>query len=167
MSEALKKAIDKASELLAKREYENKYYLHNVDRKWVIEAMMDYAEYVLSGMSKKPTNHTDENGKPLTYWGGEPYYQETFGKDITELSENSWEGCDGCTEQDEVMYKNGYAKGYNAAISELSKEISDDEIFYQKQVMNPYPSTKHFYTAWEKGFMNCAEWYREQLNLRK
>ena len=42
-------------------------------------------------------------------------------------------------------------------------EISDEEIFYQKQVMNPYPSTKHFYTAWEKGFMDCAKWYREQL----
>jgi hypothetical protein len=63
---------------------------------------------------------------------GEQFYNETFGqditlqnnsesKDITELSEHSWEGCDGCTEQDEVMYKNGYVKGYNAAIAEQLK----------------------------------------------
>ena len=46
-------------------------------------------------------------------------------------------------------------------------EISDEEIFYQKQVMNPYPSTKHLYTAWEKGFMECAKWYREQLKIKQ
>ena len=40
---ALEKAIDKASELLAKREDENEYHLHDVDKKWVIEAMIDYA----------------------------------------------------------------------------------------------------------------------------
>ncbi len=42
-------------------------------------------------------------------------------------------------------------------------EISDKEIFYQKQVMNPYSPTKHLYTAWEKGFMECAKWYKEQF----
>lgn len=46
-------------------------------------------------------------------------------------------------------------------------EISDKEIFYQKQVMNPYPSTKHLYTAWEKGFMECAKWMQEQLKKEK
>jgi hypothetical protein len=56
----------------------------------------------------------DEKGNPITYWGG--------------LADKSWEGCDGCTEQDEIMYKNGYVKGYNSAISELPKELSDEEI---------------------------------------
>jgi hypothetical protein len=51
---SIEKAINKASDLLAKREDENEYHLHDVDRKWVIEAMMDYAEYILS-MSEKPT----------------------------------------------------------------------------------------------------------------
>jgi hypothetical protein len=77
-----------------------------------------------------------------------------------EISDESWEGCDGCTEQDEVMYKNGYAKGYNAAIAELPKEISDEEI---EDV------------AWEKfitdsgrfGFISGAKWYREQLKQRQ
>lgn len=51
----LEKAIDKASELLAKREDENEYHLHDVDRKWIIEAMMDYAEYCLKGASSQNT----------------------------------------------------------------------------------------------------------------
>jgi CO dehydrogenase/acetyl-CoA synthase epsilon subunit len=97
----------------------------------------------------------------------EQYYQETFGqgitlqnnsesKGITELSDDSWEGCDGCTEQDEIMYKNGYVKGYNAAIAELPKEISDEEIEN---------------VAWEKytgdsarlAWVEAIKWYREQL----
>jgi hypothetical protein len=36
------------------------------------------------------------------------------------------------------------------------KEIMK-EVFYQKQVMNPYPTGEHSYTAYEKGFMDCAE----------
>lgn len=38
---------------------------------------------------------------------------------VTEMSNESWEGCNGCTEQDEIMYKNGYVKGYNYAMSNL------------------------------------------------
>ena len=30
------------------------------------------------------------------------------------------------------------------------------ELFYQKQVMNPYPTIEYAYTAYEKGFMDCA-----------
>ena len=57
---ALEKAIDKASKLLAKREDENEYHLHDVDRKWVIEAMMDYAEYCLKGTSSQTEISDDE-----------------------------------------------------------------------------------------------------------
>ena len=50
-------------------------------------------------------------------------------------------------------------------------EISDEEyykdVFYQKQVMNPYPTGDQSYTAYEKGFMDFAKWYREQLKLRQ
>ena len=50
-------------------------------------------------------------------------------------------------------------------------EISDEEyykdVFYQKQVMNPYPTGDQSYTAYEKGFMDFAKWYREQLRQRK
>lgn len=48
-----------------------------------------------------------------------------------------------------------------------SKEISDEEyyknVFYQKQVMNPYSTGEQSYTAYEKGFMDFAKWYREQF----
>jgi hypothetical protein len=73
----------------------------------------------------------------------------------TEISDESWEGCDGCTEQDEVMYKNGYVKGYNAAIADLPKEISDEEIEKASEI------TPFYY-----GFIEGAKWYREQLKLK-
>ncbi|CAB5218092.1 hypothetical protein UFOVP208_51 [uncultured Caudovirales phage] len=83
---------------------------------------------------------------------------------LKQLAEESWEGCDGCTEQDEVIYKNGYVKGYNSAISELPKEISDEEI--EKEVMdsmdyvylNPNDSL-----IFHQGWMRAIKWYREQL----
>jgi hypothetical protein len=98
---------------------------------------------------------------------GEQYYQETFVSGMSEKqnkvvefdqfkTDESWEGCDGCTEEDEIMYKNGYVKGYNAAIAELPKEISDEEI--EKEIKSRY-ETPHY----NSGFMDCAKWYREQL----
>ena len=30
---------------------------------------------------------------------------------------------------------------------------NDEDVFYQKQVMNPYPNEEYAYTAYEKGFM--------------
>ena len=38
-----------------------------------------------------------------------------------------------------------------------SDEEMIKELFYQKQVMNPYPTTEYAYTAYEKGFMDCAK----------
>jgi hypothetical protein len=79
----------------------------------------------------------------------------------TEIVNESWEGCDGCTEQDEVMYKNGYAKGYNAAISELSKEISDEEI--EKEAEKRSKSFNGFTTYEKSAWVMACKWYREQL----
>ena len=85
---------------------------------------------------------------------------------------------------DKEYYKEVFLDGYeqinqnnpvtrgSTALIRVSKptssqtEISDEEIFYQKQVMNPYPSNEHSYTAWEKGFMDCAKWYREQIKKK-
>ena len=75
------------------------------------------------------------------------------------IVDESWEGCDGCTEQDEIMYKNGYVKGYNAAIGELPKEISDEEMYKE--------SFKKGSFDWHEGFMDGAKWYREQLKQRQ
>ena len=46
-------------------------------------------------------------------------------------------------------------------------EKKNKELYYQKQVMNPYPPTKHLYTAWEKGFIEgfnkAKELFKEEL----
>ena len=78
----------------------------------------------------------------------------------TEMSDESWEGCDGCTEQDELMYKNGYIKGYNAAISELPKESSDEEI-------NKL-ATKHilYNDSKRQWVIEGMKLYREQLKVK-
>ena len=68
----LEKAIDKASELLAKREDENEYHLHDVDRKWVIEALMDYAEYFLKNTSS-PTEISDEEIEEMLFHHSNEY----------------------------------------------------------------------------------------------
>ena len=84
----------------------------------------------------------------------------------TEISDESWEGCDGCTEQDEVMYKNGYVKGYNSAISELPKEISDEEI--EKGVKEWYDKKGIVnYKAEIRAWVSACKWYREQLKSRQ
>ena len=102
--------------------------------------------------------------------GSDKYYTSIYGSkgsdatsSQTEISDESWEGCDGCTEQDEVMYKNGYVKGYNSAISELPKEISDEEIeksadYYGDRWID---AREAFY-----GFLEGAKWYREQLKTK-
>ena len=47
-------------------------------------------------------------------------------------------------------------------------EKKNKELYYQKQVMNPYPTTKHLYTAWEKGFIEgfnkAKELFKEELS---
>ena len=79
-------------------------------------------------------------------------------------SHESWEGCDGCTEQDEIMYKNGYVKGYNAAIGELPKEISDEEIEKEVHQNINYGGGSE---GWIKdAFKKGAKWYREQLKIK-
>jgi hypothetical protein len=76
-----------------------------------------------------------------------------------EISDESWEGCDGCTEQDEIMYKNGYVKGYNTAIAELPKEISDEEIEKAANYFYPLLGEQSKKALW----INGCKWYREQL----
>jgi len=116
---------ERADKLLALREDLYEMHFHQVDREWLIEAMVDF--------SQLPQQ---------------------------EISDESWEGCDGCTEQDEIMYKNGYVKGYNAAISELPKEISDEEI---ENYADEHTTTLEMYV----GFLQGAKWYREQLKQKQ
>jgi hypothetical protein len=107
---------------------------------------------------------------------------DDFMDSVKKLSEESWEGCDGCTEQDEVMYKNGYVKGYNAAIAELPKEISNEEIEnvaerLQKDKYGIFISKEADVkgqlvldtakAAFLSGMIEGAKWYREQLKQKQ
>ena len=177
---------------------------------WLIEEMLS------KGFFKESVTLT--NIDHLQYKAEELHKQEMAQLPQQEISDESWEGCDGCTEQDEIMYKNGYVKGYNAASSQTTSdkwneyqdwlnehpednlveitytekdirlaymqgfnrgvdgnpnhmeeyithlkstktpdvEISDEEI--EKEIKSRY-ETPHY----NSGFMDCAQWYREQL----
>ncbi len=92
----------------------------------------------------------------------EEYYNETYG---SKESDDEFDVEKEMFELEQQLDIPSHMRWHNRTSSQT--EISDEEyykeVFYQKQVMNPYPSTKHLYTAWEKGFMECAKWYREQL----
>ena len=118
---------------------------------WLIEEMLS-KEFFKESVTLTNIDH-------LQYKAEELHKQEMAQLPQQEISDESWEGCDGCTEQDEIMYKNGYVKGYNAAIAELPKEISDEEI--EKEIKSRY-ETPHY----NSGFMDCAKWYREQLKSK-
>jgi CO dehydrogenase/acetyl-CoA synthase epsilon subunit len=83
---------------------------------------------------------------------------DDFMDSVKQLSEESWEGCDGCTKQDEIMYKNGYVKGYNSAIVKITKEISDEEI--EKFADEEFGTIR---TDFDFGIIQGMKWYREQL----
>jgi hypothetical protein len=40
-------------------------------------------------------------------------------EEIKQLSEDSWEGCQGCNETDKYMYMNGFQRGYIHAKTDL------------------------------------------------
>lgn len=130
---------------------------------------------------------TNENGRPLTYWGG-------LGEPKQEL--HTCKYCKAKTTQpDDECYAKPKQESYICPITkiqcddeccvsaencnidndELEYPISDDceevknwdsfveqknkELFYQKQVMNPYSTGSQSYTAYEKGF---AEGYNKE-----
>jgi len=90
-------------------------------------------------------------------------FGEISDEEIEKFADESWEGCDGCTEQDEIMYKNGYVKGYNAAIAELPKEISDEQI---EKAARDYDNAV-IYGPPLVNFEQGAFWYREQLKSKE
>jgi len=45
-------------------------------------------------------------------------------EEAKKLAEESWEGCDGCTEADKQMYINGFIKGLNLSESPYCKVCS-------------------------------------------
>jgi hypothetical protein len=79
-------------------------------------------------------------------------------KKVYELAEESWEGCDGCDENDKYFFIKGFQTGYNRAKPD---ELSDEEI---------REAAKYYLSIWaddEKSFVEGAKWYREQLKQRQ
>lgn len=81
--------------------------------------------------------------------------------DVVKLAEQSWEGCDGCTDAEEAIYKNGYVRGYNAAASGLPKEISKEEI--EKAVWEHFSDEYGDMWAERIAFRLGAKWMQEKL----
>jgi hypothetical protein len=71
---------------------------------------------------------------------------------LYELAEQSWEGCDGCDENDKYFFMKGFQAGYNRAKPD---EISDEEI--EKAAAHHEPMVTR--RAW----VSACKWYREQL----
>jgi hypothetical protein len=45
-------------------------------------------------------------------------------EEIKKLAENSWEGCDGCDDNDKTFWINGYVMGYlNAEVKNIENRI--------------------------------------------
>ena len=51
-------------------------------------------------------------------------------KEVYDLAMESWEGCDGCTEDDKHFFINGFMRGYNMGKPDKlnSKQIQDENI---------------------------------------
>jgi hypothetical protein len=81
-------------------------------------------------------------------------------KKVYELAEQSWEGCQGCDENDKNFWMNGFQKGYYTAKPDhLSDEEIDKEAF--KYVYENKISDTHVVS-----FIDAAKWYREKLKNR-
>ncbi len=59
-----------------------------------------------------------------------------------------------------------YIDQYVTPIELPSNKEIEKELFYQKQVFNPYPVEEYAYTAYEKGFMDCAQLMRHKIQIR-
>jgi hypothetical protein len=81
-----------------------------------------------------------------------------LGYDVKKLAEQSWEGCDGCDENDKNFFINGFRTGYYRATPD---EISDEEIeIAAANLANPNADKTD---NWIEG----SKWYREQLKNGK
>jgi hypothetical protein len=87
-------------------------------------------------------------------------------KKVYELAEESWEGCDGCDENDKYFFVKGFQAGYNKAKPD---GISDEDIREgaEKWVFetNGHKWSNNNDEAGDNygSFMEGIKWYREQL----
>ena len=79
-------------------------------------------------------------------------------KKVYELAEESWEGCDGCDENDKHFFMKGFQAGYNRAKPD---KISNKEI---ESAANEHNRKGYFISP--SSFAEGAKWYRKQLKRK-
>lgn len=80
-------------------------------------------------------------------------------EEIKQLAEESWEGCDGCTETDKYFWTKGYQAGYNKA---KPLEISEHR-FTEKDIRFAYMQG---YNRGKDNNPNNMESYIEHINKK-
>jgi hypothetical protein len=104
-------------------------------------------------------------------------------QELTQLAEESWEGCDGCDENDKYFFINGFRVGYNRAKPDV---ISDELRYKDGTPMRKYNSPKlqaiemeisdeeiekaaahHEPMVTRRAWVSACKWYREQLKQTK
>lgn len=112
---------------------------------------------------RKPTPlQTDENGKPLTYWGGLDKKPQTLTSLWGLMKDRT------CTNSCSVVCGECQILNISEDCEEVKNwdsfvEQKNKELYYQKQIMNPYSSDSQSYTAYEKGFIEGFEKAKETL----
>jgi hypothetical protein len=114
---------------------------------------------------------------------------DTVNDTVKKLAEESWEGCDGCDENDKYFFMKGFQTGYNRAkpdelshelrykdgtpmrkynspkLQAIEMEISDEEI--EKSAFDYVENSEEDKWTATLTFMAGAKWYREQLKKRE
>ena len=106
-------------------------------------------------------------------------------KEVYDLAMESWEGCDGCTEQDKHFFINGFRRGYNIAkpdkinLEEIPEEqieqernpnykyfdidsVSIEEIEEESKFRSQIESTQY-----ADGFIEGIEWFIDKLKEKQ
>jgi hypothetical protein len=85
-------------------------------------------------------------------------------KKIYELAEQTWEGCDGCDENDKNFWMNGFQAGYNMKSAEQQYTEKDMRAAFQAGKRYGKSDSKPYRTMhWER----FIEVYNETLETNK
>jgi hypothetical protein len=76
---------------------------------------------------------------------------------LNQLAGQSWDECNDCDENDRNIWIKGFHAGYNRA---KTNEISDEQIEEEARTRLPHESTQY-----ADGFLDGANWYKEQLDI--
>ena len=167
--------------------------LHKTDEGWIVRYIQEDPRDPLPELPLHPEYQTilpldlDLDGKEVEFdWCVIVDHDTGKGREYAKLiqprekiSNESWEGCDGCTEQDKYFWTKGYQAGYNRA---TPTEISDDrtKLHWKTSLIIHTPELsdeeifKQSVSAMEERYgSGCDEeidahfrgavWYREQL----